>query len=144
MIYDPDKECEIMVDRIKEFCKIRGMTQYRLAKEMNMSTSGMSSIFRKKVVPSIYTLMQICNGLEVRLQDLFLEGNDEDSEPDMFPLDKVRANVLFSNTSSDERQWLYHFRYLPQQDQKKVQEYMTELAIKRWKEEMEEDGVKME
>lgn len=89
MIYDPDKECEIMVNRMKEFCEMRGITQYRLAKDMNMSTSGMSSIFRRKVVPSIYTLMQICNGLEVRLQDLFLEGNDEESEADMFPLDKA-------------------------------------------------------
>ena len=71
MIYDPDKECEIMVNRMKEFCEMRGITQYRLAKDMNMSTSGMSSIFRRKVVPSIYTLMQICNGLEVRLQICF-------------------------------------------------------------------------
>ena len=111
---------------------------------MNMSTSGMSSIFRRKVVPSIYTLMQICNGLEVRLQDLFLEGNDEESEADMFPLDKLHANDLFSNTSPNERQWLYRFRYLPQQDQEKVQEYMMELSRKRWREEMEVEEEKME
>ena len=144
MIYDPDKECEIMVNRMKEFCEMRGITQYRLAKDMNMSTSGMSSIFRRKVVPSIYTLMQICNGLEVRLQDLFLEGNDEESEADMFPLDKLHANDLFSNTSPNERQCLYRFRYLPQQDQEKVQEYMMELSRKRWREEMEVEEEKME
>lgn len=144
MIYDPDKECEIMVNRMKEFCEMRGITQYRLAKDMNMSTSGMSSIFRRKVVPSIYTLMQICNGLEVRLQDLFLEGNDEESEADMFPLDKLHANDLFSNTSPNERQWLYRFRYLPQQDQEKVQEYMMEPSRKRWREEMEVEEEKME
>ena len=126
MIYDPDKECEIMVNRMKEFCEMRGITQYRLAKDMNMSTSGMSSIFRRKVVPSIYTLMQICNGLEVRLQDLFLEGNDEESEADMFPLDKLHANDLFSNTSPN------------------VQEYMMELSRKRWMEEMEVEEEKME
>ena len=124
MIYDPDKECEIMVNRMKEFCEMRGITQYRLAKDMNMSTSGMSSIFRRKVVPSIYTLMQICNGLEVRMQDLFLEGNDEESEADMFPLDKLH--------------------YLPHQDQEKVQEYMMELSRKRWREEMEVEEEKME
>ena len=80
----------------------------------------------------------------MRLQDLFLEGNDEESEADMFPLDKLHANDLFSNTSPNERQWLYRFRYLPQQDQEKVQEYMMELSRKRWREEMEVEEEKME
>ena len=71
-------------------------------------------------------------------------GNDEESEADMFPLDKLHANGLFSNTSPNERQWLYRFRYLPQQDQEKVQEYMMELSRKRWREEMEVEEEKME
>lgn len=77
-------------------------------------------------------LLRICNALGIRIQDLLVGGKKQEDEPSSYPLDRLQADELFAGTSLDERQWLYKYRYLPDVDQKKVQDYMVQLSIERW------------
>ena len=132
MIYDLDIECGVLGQRIREFCEMRGMTQYILSQKAQLSNSGLNSIVRGVTKPSIYTLLRICNALDIRIQDLLVGGRRREDEPHAFPLDRLRSDELFADTSMNERQWLYKYCYLPDADQKKVQDYMIQLSIERW------------
>ena len=132
MIYDLEIECGVLGQRIREFCEMRGMTQYILSQKAQVSNSGLNSIVRGATKPSIYTLLRICNALGIRIQDLLVGGKKQEDEPSSYPLDRLQADELFAGTSLDERQWLYKYRYLPDVDQKKAQDYMVQLSIERW------------
>jgi transcriptional regulator with XRE-family HTH domain len=73
-----DEKAVIVLDingRIKEFMDIRGWSEYRLAKEADLSQSTISNLFRRNTVPSIYTLDAICAGLGITLSQFFSEND---------------------------------------------------------------------
>ena len=57
--------------RIKELMKERGWTEYRLAKNANLSQSTVINIFRRNTVPSVATLESICNAFGITLSQFF-------------------------------------------------------------------------
>lgn len=81
MIYDLEIECGVLGQRIREFCEMRGMTQYILSQKAQVSNSGLNSIVRGATKPSIYTLLRICNALGIRIQDLLVGGKKQEDEP---------------------------------------------------------------
>ena len=70
MIYDLEIECGVLGQRIREFCEMRGMTQYILSQKAQVSNSGLNSIVRGATKPSIYTLLRICNALVVHYKKM--------------------------------------------------------------------------
>ena len=62
-------------NRIKELADARGWTEYRLAKESDLSSSTIANIFHRNSIPSIPTLEAICKGLGVTLSQFFAETN---------------------------------------------------------------------
>lgn len=65
-----------VLGRIKQLRDERGWSNYRLAKESNLSENVISNIFRRNNVPTIPTLEAICRGLGITLSQFFSEGND--------------------------------------------------------------------
>ena len=70
--------------RIEELLKIRQWTHYRLSKESKIPYSSISNMFKRNTVPSIPTLMKICDGLKISMAALptitlakNIEGLDE-------------------------------------------------------------------
>lgn len=59
----------IVYDRLWETMKRRGISQYKLTKEYNIS-SGMIDKFRKNVSVTTYTLDRLCKILDCRLDDI--------------------------------------------------------------------------
>ena len=53
----------------------RNWTEYRLAKEADLSQSTITNLFRRNNVPSIPTLEAICRGFGITLSQFFSEGN---------------------------------------------------------------------
>lgn len=70
-MYDPDEACRMMAEKIKGICAQKGMTPYALAKKAGISTSATSYLLEGKTKPQVYTLLLVCNALDVTVGELF-------------------------------------------------------------------------
>lgn len=79
--YDSEKECEKIMHRVKEICKIRGISQNALANAAGISKSTVHDLLSGKNKPYVYTLFKICNALEIPikllLDDRLLENTEQ-------------------------------------------------------------------
>lgn len=78
-MYNPDEDYQAMLTRLKTICKNRNITQYALAKATGMSISSLSCLMRGETKPYIYTVLTICNALDVTISDL-LERQEDDED----------------------------------------------------------------
>jgi len=62
-------------ERIKLLMKEKGWTEYRLAKEANLSQSTIANIFKRNTVPNIITLEAICRAFGITLAQFFADNN---------------------------------------------------------------------
>ena len=62
-------------ERIRQLMDERKWTEYRLAKESELSQSTISNLFKRNTAPSISTLEAICAGFGITLAQFFCEGN---------------------------------------------------------------------
>ena len=72
--------------RIKQLRDERKWSNYRLAKEANLSQTTLRNLFSRNTLPSIPTLEAICDGFGITLSQFFAKGkepvelNDEQCE----------------------------------------------------------------
>lgn len=66
---------DYILNRVTELRKERNWSMYRLAKEAEVSYSTLSNTFRRNYVPTMSTLLQICNGFGITLAEFFDEGH---------------------------------------------------------------------
>lgn len=62
-------------ERIKRIMKVRGWSEYRLAKESGVPQSTISNIFNRNYQPSIASLEIICKAFGITLAQFFADGN---------------------------------------------------------------------
>ncbi|MCL2563429.1 MAG: helix-turn-helix transcriptional regulator [Oscillospiraceae bacterium] len=62
-------------ERIQQLMNERDWTEYRLAKEADLSQSTIANLFKRNNTPSIPTLEAICRGFGITLSQFFSEGN---------------------------------------------------------------------
>ena len=62
-------------ERIRQLMDARNWTEYRLAKESNLSQSTIANLFKRNTTASIPTLESICCGFGITLSQFFSEGN---------------------------------------------------------------------
>ena len=62
--------------RIKQLMEERGWTDYRLAKEANLSHSTITNLFKRNNAPSLPTLEVICRAFGITLSQFFAEGGE--------------------------------------------------------------------
>ena len=61
--------------KLRQLMKERNWSEYRLAKESGLSQSTIANIFRRNTMPSIQTIIAICDGLEISIAQFFSEGD---------------------------------------------------------------------
>lgn len=66
---------ENVLERIRQLTAERSWTLYRLAKESGISYSTLSNSFHRNNVPTVSTLIQICDGLGITLSEFFDESS---------------------------------------------------------------------
>lgn len=59
------------VNRIKELCRQRGWSQYRLAKEMGESNGRINTMLKGKSVPSSSTLRRVCAAFNITMSAFY-------------------------------------------------------------------------
>ncbi len=62
--------------RIEQLRDERNWSNYRLAKEANLSQTTLRNLFSRSTLPSIPTLEAICNGFGITLSQFFSEGTE--------------------------------------------------------------------
>lgn len=82
--------------RIRKLMEERGWTDYRLAKESNLSHSTVTNMFNRNNAPTLPTLEAVCNAFGITLAQFFSEGNETLTE---------EQQLLFSrwSTLNDEQ-----------------------------------------
>lgn len=79
-MYKPDEECKQLIMAIKTICAEKGIKPHKLAQRAGISTSTMSYLMNGKTNPQLYTLLAICNVLDVSINDLLSTGKPDDGE----------------------------------------------------------------
>ncbi len=57
-------------------CKARAWTYYRLAKESGIPYSTLNTMLHKSNVPTVPSLMKVCNGFGITLSQFFDSGDE--------------------------------------------------------------------
>lgn len=65
-----------ILNRIKQLRDERGWSNYKLAREAQISEGSLNNLFRLNNQPTIPTLEAICTGLGISLSQFFAEGNE--------------------------------------------------------------------
>ena len=85
-----------VIDRLREMMKDRGWSEYRLAKEAQLSQSTITNIFHRDTIPSIPTLKIICDAFGITLSQFF----DEDRS---IPVSQVEIMNDWSGLTSEQQ-----------------------------------------
>lgn len=115
-MYNPDEECKAMVAELKKLCEQKGISPHALAKEAGISTSTMSYLMKGKTKPQVYTVLELCNVLGVRISDLF-------DRPDT----DVSAETGKQYITCDEEKLLNCYRGLSDRKKKLLRIYVDML-----------------
>ncbi|MDO4324425.1 MAG: helix-turn-helix transcriptional regulator [bacterium] len=98
------------LDRIKELCEERNWSYYQLAKASGITYSTLSTMINKQNMPSLPTLLRLCQGFGISVTDFF--------EPE--------KNL--SGLTEEQKQCLSLFTTLPEQEKQLAIAYMKGLA----------------
>lgn len=66
-----------ILDKITEMREERHWTEYQLAEKSGLTQSTISSWYRKNMLPTIPSLLKICDAFGVSLSQFFLEDKKE-------------------------------------------------------------------
>ncbi|MCC8089512.1 MAG: helix-turn-helix domain-containing protein [Rikenellaceae bacterium] len=99
-MYNPEKECDKIVDAIKTLCSDKNLSQSILAKKAEISPSSLSELMNGKTRPNVYTLFKLCNALEVSFAEL-IDSRSGDKSP---VLSVEEQDLIFIYRSFDASQ----------------------------------------
>ncbi len=101
---------EDVLKRITQLRKDRGWSLYRLAKESGISYSTLSNTFHRSNVPSVSTLIRLCDGFGITLAEFFDE-----------------KGIMPKQLTVSDQQLLSNFHRLPYGDKSLVTAYIQGL-----------------
>ena len=113
MRYDPEKVCERILKQIRRYSEREGLTMSSLAREAGLSASTISEMMCGKTRPQVYTLMKICNVLDVSM-DVLMGEFMEDGEVPEKPARRLPVQRVYNA--------------LPEWKQKRVREFIEMIA----------------
>lgn len=69
-----------VIEHIKELCKQKGWSYYKLATMSGIPYSSISTMINKQHIPSMKNLIKICSGLNLTLAQFFISMEEITSE----------------------------------------------------------------
>lgn len=88
--------------RIKQLMEERGWTDYRLAKESNLSHSTVTNMFNRNNAPTLPTLEAVCKAFGITLAQFFSEGD----EPHALTAEQQELFSKWSSLTDKQKQLL--------------------------------------
>lgn len=89
-----------VIEHIKELCKQRDWSYYKLASMSEIPYSSINTMMNKQHVPSMKNLIKICNGFNMTLSQFFISMEDITNEQD-------EIISLWNQLNSDDK---YHVK----------------------------------
>lgn len=102
------RDCDV-IEHIKNLCKERGWSYYRLAMQARIPYSTLNNMLHRDNIPTIPTLQKICDDMGITLSDFFADG------------------VGGAHLTSGQKEVLELFSELPQKDKKLLIAYAKGL-----------------
>lgn len=88
--------------RIKQLMEERGWTDYRLAKESNLSHSTVTNMFNRNNAPTLPTLEAVCKAFGITLAQFFSESD----EPHALTPEQQELFSMWSSLTDKQKQLL--------------------------------------
>lgn len=88
-----------VIGRIKELCESRSWTYYRLAKASGIPYSTLSTMLHKTNIPSIPSLVKICNGFGITVAQFF----SPDDEPALLTQDQRECLAVWDKLDEQSK-----------------------------------------
>lgn len=124
-MYNPDEECEKLIQNIRTLCKIKDVSINMTAKKAGLSSSALNELMNGKTKPQVYTLFKLCNALGVSINELFTNVVlNESVSINEIPTDESRQLVVLN---SDEEEILFYYKHLPDWKKNMLTDYMHML-----------------
>lgn len=101
-----------ILERIKELCNERHWTIYKLAEESGITQSTITNMFYRKTLPSLTTLLAICDAFSITPSQFFDDEN------------------IAVGLSSEEENIVKQYRKLNKRDKQLLQVMLNELTSK--------------
>ncbi len=93
-----------ITERIKDLCKKRGWTYYKLSNVSGIPHSSLNAMLNRDGDPSIKNLMKICKGLDITLSEFF-SGMET-------PADDVEEIIsIWNSLGKEEKQFAKVYMY---------------------------------
>ncbi len=77
-----------VLERLRKLQKEYGWSDYRIAKEADLSQGTVSNIYKRNTTPNIYTLEAICKGFGITLSQFFADNDLVELTPELRELIK--------------------------------------------------------
>lgn len=88
------------LQRIQELCKERNWSYYQLAKASGIAYSTLSTMLNKHNMPSLPTLLKLCQGFGISVTDFFEPEQSRNGMTD----EQAECLALFTSLSAADRQ----------------------------------------
>lgn len=95
---------QYIAERINELCKKNKISRYQLSAMTGISQSALSSIAKRKTVPTVITLDKICKALGISLSDFF--AYEDKSKPVCITEDQKEMLRLWEMLDKEEQRFI--------------------------------------
>jgi DNA-binding Xre family transcriptional regulator len=82
MRYNPDEECDKLMNHIKMLCEQKTLKHHAVAVKAEMSSSTIHNLMSGKTKPYVHTLYKLCNALDVSVEEILSMSMDGDETAD--------------------------------------------------------------
>ena len=105
-MYTQDEAQKKLVEELREKCEQKGYTYYVLAKKANISTSTMYNIMNGKTMPQFFTMLTLCNLLEISMDEIFGKMSMDEELKSQLNKEEKELLASYRNLSGEKREWL--------------------------------------
>ena len=90
-----------ILEKITTLREERHWTEYQLAEKSGLTQSTISSWYRKNLLPTIPSLMKICDAFEITLSQFFLEDSNQSIVLNERQIQFLEASAKLDKTQMD-------------------------------------------
>lgn len=113
MRYNPDEECDKLMNNIRMLCELKSMSHHAVAVKADISSSTIHCLMTGKTKPYVHTLFKLCNALDVSVDELLNMGSD--------------ISCIHTELPDDEKEVLLGYRCLETKKRERLKEYLKML-----------------
>ena len=119
-----------VLDRIEQLLKEKHMSHYELAKRSGLHQSSISVIFRRRSIPSVFTLDKICEGMGMTLAEFFSEG---EGRANLTESQRNLLETIESFSEEDQKRVMRMFQFIEANYEKKKDAIKAKILANRAK-----------